>query len=110
MLSTLDVSYFSFCPSYKCTSYLSDGICFRLEAGFLNGLLEAGASATESSGFSNCQLGNDVSSEQSTTIDILQKMFLPSSGPWHANNEFVSAALKKLPENGLFCSIFSVVE
>ena len=89
---------------------MSDGICFRLEAGFLNGLLEAGASATESSGFSNCQLGNDVSSEQSTTIDILEKMFLPSSGPWHANNEFVSAALKKLPENGLFCSIFSVVE
>ncbi|AQK81190.1 E3 ubiquitin-protein ligase BRE1-like 1 [Zea mays] len=53
----------------------------------------------ESSGFSNCQLGNDVSSEESTTIDILQKMFLPSSGPWHANNEVVSAALKKLPEN-----------
>ncbi|AQK81188.1 E3 ubiquitin-protein ligase BRE1-like 1 isoform X2 [Zea mays] len=76
-----------------------DGICFRLGAGFLNGLLEAGASATESSGFSNCQLGNDVSSEESTTIDILQKMFLPSSGPWHANNEVVSAALKKLPEN-----------
>ncbi|AQK81197.1 E3 ubiquitin-protein ligase BRE1-like 1 [Zea mays] len=53
----------------------------------------------QSSGFSNCQLGNDVSSEESTTIDILQKMFLPSSGPWHANNEVVSAALKKLPEN-----------
>ncbi|AQK81183.1 E3 ubiquitin-protein ligase BRE1-like 1 [Zea mays] len=71
----------------------------NIRKGFLNGLLEAGASATESSGFSNCQLGNDVSSEESTTIDILQKMFLPSSGPWHANNEVVSAALKKLPEN-----------
>lgn len=99
---------FSFCPSYTCTSYLSDGICFRLETDFLNGLLEAGA--TESSGSHNCQLGNDVSSEQSTTIDILQKLFLPSNGPWHVNNEFVSAALTKLPENGLFCSIFSVVE
>jgi E3 ubiquitin-protein ligase BRE1 len=99
---------FSFYPSYTCTSYFSDGICFHLETDFLNGLLEAGA--TESSGSPNCQLGNDVSSEQSTTIDILQKMFPPSSGPWHANNEFISAALKKLPENGLFCSIFSVVE
>ncbi|XP_066369020.1 E3 ubiquitin-protein ligase BRE1-like 1 isoform X2 [Miscanthus floridulus] len=64
---------------------------------FLNGLMEAGA--TESSGSPNCQLGNDVSSEQSTTIDILQKLFLPSNGPWHVNNEFVSAALTKLPEN-----------
>ncbi|AQK66703.1 E3 ubiquitin-protein ligase BRE1-like 1 [Zea mays] len=88
---------FSFYPSYTCTSYFSDGICFHLETDFLNGLLEAGA--TESSGSPNCQLGNDVSSEQSTTIDILQKLFLPSSGPWHVNNEFVSAALMKLPEN-----------
>ncbi|AQK81217.1 E3 ubiquitin-protein ligase BRE1-like 1 [Zea mays] len=87
------------CKSESSHSSCSTGNNNIRKAGFLNGLLEAGASATESSGFSNCQLGNDVSSEESTTIDILQKMFLPSSGPWHANNEVVSAALKKLPEN-----------
>jgi E3 ubiquitin-protein ligase BRE1 len=78
-----------------------------LESDFLNRLLEAGAA--ESSGCSpSCHPGNDVASEQSSTINVLQKFFLPSSELWHVNNEFVSAALTKLQENGSFCTIFSV--
>ena len=97
-----------FCPSYTCKFCLSDGLCMTLERGFLNRLLEAGA--TESSGYSpSCHLGNDVPPEQSSTVNVLQKIFLPSSDQWHMNNEFVSAALTKLPENGSFCSIFSFV-
>nr|TKW21994.1 hypothetical protein SEVIR_4G158300v2 [Setaria viridis]TKW21995.1 hypothetical protein SEVIR_4G158300v2 [Setaria viridis] len=75
-----------------------DGICMALERDFLNRLLEAGA--TESSDCSpSCHPGNDVPPEQSSTINVLQKFFLPSSDLWHVNNEFVSAALTKLPEN-----------
>ncbi|KAG2607717.1 E3 ubiquitin-protein ligase BRE1-like 1 isoform X1 [Panicum virgatum] len=75
-----------------------DGICRTLGRGFLNRLLEAGA--TESSGYSrSCHLGNDVPPEQSSTVNVLEKIFLPLSDLWHVNNEFVSAALTKLPEN-----------
>ena len=94
-----------FCPSYTCKFCLSDGLCMTLERSFLNRLLEAGA--TESSGYSpSCHLGNDVPPEQSSTVNVLQKIFLPSSDLWHMNNEFVSAALTKLPENGSFCPYF----
>ncbi|CAO1939189.1 unnamed protein product [Urochloa humidicola] len=73
-----------------------DGTC-ALERDFLNRLLEAGA--TESSGSLSCHPGNDVLPDQSSTINVLQKIFLPSSDLWHVNNELVSAALPKLPEN-----------
>jgi E3 ubiquitin-protein ligase BRE1 len=63
--------------------------------------LEAGA--TESSGSTpSCHLGNDTPPEQSSTVNVLRKIFLPSSDMWHANNEFASAAFSKLPENGSF--------
>ena len=107
MLSALDVSYVvPFCPSRTFKSCLSDdGICMTLGRGFLNRLLEAGA--TESSGYSrSCHLGNDVPPEQSSTVNVLQKIFLPLSDLWHVNNEFISAALTKLPENGSFCPYF----
>ncbi|KAJ1260653.1 hypothetical protein BS78_10G249500 [Paspalum vaginatum] len=73
-----------------------DGICFPQERDFLNRLLEAGA--IENSGSPRCHLGNDVPSEQATA-DVLRKIFHPSSDLWHVNNEIVSAALTKLPEN-----------
>lgn len=79
-----------------------------LERDFLNRLLEAGA--TESSGGSpSCHPGNDIPPEQLSTVNVLQKVFLPSCDLWHVNNELVSAALTKLPESGSFCSISSVV-
>ena len=95
-----------FCPSRTFKSCLSDdGICMTLEKGFLNELAEA--SATESSGYSrSCHLGNDVPPEQSSTVNVLHKIFLPLSDLWHVNNEFISAALTKLPENGSFCPYF----
>lgn len=80
-----------------------------LERDFLNRLLEAGA--TESSGCSpSYHLGNGVAPEQSSTVNVLQKAFLPSSDLWHVNNDLVYVALTKLPENGSFCTIFFVVE
>ncbi|XP_034574578.1 E3 ubiquitin-protein ligase BRE1-like 1 isoform X1 [Setaria viridis] len=68
------------------------------ERDFLNRLLEAGA--TESSGcFPSHHLGNGVAPEQSSTVNVLQKAFLPSSDLWHVNNDLVYVALTKLPEN-----------
>lgn len=107
MLDTLDVSYFDILY-FICMQNLSDGICMALERDFLNRLLEAGA--TESSGGSpSCHPGNDIPPEQLSTVNVLQKVFLPSCDLWHVNNELVSAALTKLPESGSFCSISSVV-
>ena len=72
-----------------------------LERDFFRRLLEAGAA--ESSGCTpSCHLGNDTPPEQSSTVNVLRKIFLLSSDLWHANNEIASAALTKLPENGSF--------
>jgi E3 ubiquitin-protein ligase BRE1 len=72
-----------------------------LKGNFFSQLLEAGAA--ESSGSTpSCHLGNDTPPEQSSTVNVQRKIFLPSSDMWHANNEFASAAFSKLPENGSF--------
>ncbi|TVU13814.1 hypothetical protein EJB05_37243 [Eragrostis curvula] len=75
-----------------------DGACMPIERDFWRQLLEAGA--TESSGCSpSCLLGNDIPPEQSSTVNVMRKIFLRSSDLWHANNDFASAAFTKLPEN-----------
>ncbi|XP_062231919.1 E3 ubiquitin-protein ligase BRE1-like 1 isoform X2 [Phragmites australis] len=75
-----------------------DGTCMPIERDFFRRFLEAGA--TESSGCApSCNMGNDVPPEQSSMVNVLRKILLPSSDLWHSINEFASAALTKLPEN-----------
>lgn len=90
------------CPHSNCGTGPSNvqkgGTCVPLEKDFFRQLMEAGAA--ESSGITpSCHLGNDNPPEQSSAVNVLRKMFFPSSDMWHANNEFASAAFSKLPEN-----------
>ncbi|GJN03216.1 hypothetical protein PR202_ga20633 [Eleusine coracana subsp. coracana] len=76
----------------------------------------------ESSGCTpSCHLGNDTPPEQSSTVNVLRKIFLPSSDLLHANNELCFAAFTKLPENehsrqlhrvtsDMFCKLNKVIQ
>ncbi|KAL6652277.1 hypothetical protein ACP70R_011202 [Stipagrostis hirtigluma subsp. patula] len=80
------------------SSVRKDGKCMSLEKDFLRRLVEAGA--TESSGCApSCHLGNDITPEQPSTVNVLRNSFLPSSDLWRVNKEFSLSALNKLPEN-----------
>ncbi|XP_062184470.1 E3 ubiquitin-protein ligase BRE1-like 1 [Phragmites australis] len=98
-----DLELISFCKSGSPHSdgrsnVRKDGACMPTENDFLRRLVEAGA--TESSGCApRCHLGNDVPPEQSSTVNVLRNIFRPSSDLWHANKEFATTALTKLPEN-----------
>ncbi|KAK3145020.1 hypothetical protein QOZ80_4AG0321460 [Eleusine coracana subsp. coracana] len=94
--------------------------CMPLENDFFKRLLEAGVA--ESSGCTpSCHLGNDTPPEQSSTVNVLRKIFLPSSDLLHANNELCFAAFTKLPENehsrqlhrvtsDMFCKLNKVIQ